>query len=156
MEHINEILKVWADLHNKPSKLPKERQLMNELASILPRYGGGPVMQKMKVVRAGGTLEFAAPEILAEFDKAWGGQNKKEGTKRVAGKILSEATKAGEHSPRITGFTDALENAVNLQDREEEIVSFVDSQEEKKSPQSNADPVNVAEVKRGRKAKVKE
>lgn len=132
MEHLQEILRVWADLHNKPSKTPKERQLMNELASILPRYGGGPVMQKMKVVRAGGELDLKEVEPVL----------------RVARK-----PKAVD-APEITVFIDAP--VEQFTDREAEIESFVDTQEEKKSLQSNADPVNVAEVKRGRKAKVKE
>lgn len=124
MEHINEILKVWADLHNKPSKTPKERQMMNELASILPRYGGGPIMQKMKVVRAGGELE---PKEVEPVVKA--------------------ARKPKEVEPLISN---AIENA--------EIVGVenIEGLEEKKSPPSSDDLANVAEVKRGRKAKVKE
>lgn len=140
MEHLNEILRVWADLHNKPSKLPKERQLMNELASILPRYGGGPIMQKMKVVRAGGTIEFAHVSDVI--------------TVKSIKEVVKKAQKALEEAPNITGFIDS--HLEQFTDSESEIESFVDSQEEKKSLQLSIDPVNVAAGKRGRKAKVKE
>lgn len=125
MEHINEILKVWADLHNKPSKTPKERQMMNELASILPRYGGGPIMQKMKVVRAGGELEPKESEPVVKAAR------KPKGVEPV-------------------NISSAIENT--------EIVAVenIEVPEEKKSLPYSEDPVNVAEVKRGRKAKVKE
>jgi hypothetical protein len=150
MEHLQEILRVWADLHNKPSKTPKERQLMNELASILPRYGGGPIMQKMKVVRAGGTLEFAhVSEVITvpaikEVVKV--SKKDKERSPFFALPV--------EKAPEIPIFADSP--VEKFTDSESELLSFVDAQEEKKSPQSNADPVNVAEGKRGRKAKVKE
>ena len=130
MEHLQEILKVWADLHNKPSKTPKERQLMNELASILPRYGGGPVMQKMKVVRAGGELE---PKIVEP--------------------VLRGAKKPKEVEQPPVNIARSIENAEIVGAAIDEIIAGF---EEKKSPQSSTDPVNVAEVKRGRKAKVKE
>lgn len=86
MEHLEEILKVWADLHNTPSKLPKQRQLLNDLATILPRYGGSPYIQKMNVVRAGGSLEQKVIEA--------------ESLSRVAKK------KSVESVPAITGFTE--------------------------------------------------
>lgn len=129
MEHLKELLKVWADLHNKPSKTPKERQMMNELASILPRYGGGPVMQKMKVVRAGGSVEVT-PDVVMESPK--------ETIKRV-NKAVKEAPSFVDSASEYTQFeeTPAVET-------------------EKKSPQSSEDPESVAEAKRGRKAKVKD
>ena len=103
---------------------------MNELASILPRYGGGPVMQKMKVVRAGGELE---PKEIEP--------------------VLRVARKAKDIEQPPVNIARAIENAEIVGAAIDEIIAGF---EEKKSPQSNADPVNVAEVKRGRKAKVKE
>lgn len=140
MEHLQEILRVWADLHNKASKSQNEKRIMDDLAALLGRRCGEPCLHKMRVVRAGGTLEFAHVSDVITMTAV------KEGVKR--------ANRAVKEAPHITGFVDAP--VAQFADRETEIESFVDSQEEKKSPQSNADPVNVAEVKRGRKAKVKE
>lgn len=101
---------------------------MNELASILPRYGGGPIMQKMKVVRAGGELE---PKEVEPVVKA---ARKPKDEERV-------------NIPR------AIENAEIVGAAVDKIIEGL---EEKKSPPSSDDLANVAEVKRGRKAKVKE
>jgi hypothetical protein len=132
MEHLQEILRVWADLHNKPSKSQNEKRIMDDLASLLGRRCGEPCLHKMRVVRAGGELEPKEVEP-----------------------VLRVARKPKTVGPtEIPVFVDAPVEQFTA--REEGIVSFVDAQEEKKSPQSNADPVNVAEVKRGRKAKVKE
>mgnify|MGYP003425882186 FL=1 len=130
MEHLQEILRVWADLHNKPSKTPKERQMMNELASILPRYGGGPVMQKMKVVRAGGELE---PKEIEP--------------------VLRVARKAKDIEQPPVNIARAIENAEIVGAAIDEIIAGF---EEKKSPQSSIDPEKDAEAKRARQAKEKE
>lgn len=106
---------------------------MNELASILPRYGGGPVIHKMKVVRAGGELGPKEVEPVLRATK--------------------KAQKAVDIAPEIPVFVDA--SVEQFTDREAEIESFVDAQE-KKSPQLSIDPVNVAAGKRGPKPKVKE
>jgi len=140
MEHLQEILKVWADLHNKPSKSQNEKRIMDDLAALLGRRCGEPCLHKMRVVRAGGTLEFAGvSEVI---------------TVKAIKAVVKKAQKALEEAPHITGFIDS--HLEQFTDREAEIESFVDSQEEKKSPQSNEDPESVVEVKRGRKAKVKE
>lgn len=101
---------------------------MNELASILPRYGGGPVMQKMKVVRAGGELEPKEVETVAKV-----------------------ARKPKEVAP--VNISRAIENAEIVGSAVDQIIEGL---EEKKSPPYSEDPESVAEVKRGRKAKVKE
>lgn len=113
---------------------------MNELASILPRYGGGPLIQKMKVIRAGGTVEFAHVSDVIVMESPTG--------------TVKRAAKAVKEAPHTTGFVDA--RVEQFTDREAEIESFADAQEEKKSLQSSVDPESVAEVKRGRKPKVKE
>ena len=136
MEHLQEILKVWADLDNKPSKSQNEKRIMDDLAALLGRRCGEPCLHKMRVVRAGG--DPFPGTVTAEQLTA----------------VVKKVSKAVKDAPHITGFVDAP--VEQFTGRETEIESFVDSQEEKKSPQSSAGPVNVAEVKRGRKAKIKE
>ena len=109
---------------------------MDDLAALLGRRCGEPCLHKMRVVRAGG--DPFPGTVTAEQLTA----------------VVKKVSKAVKDAPHITGFVDAP--VAQFADRETEIESFVDSQEEKKSPQSSAGPVNVAEVKRGRKAKIKE
>ena len=148
MEHLQEILRVWADLHNKPSKSQNEKRIMDDLAALLGRRCGEPCLHKMRIVRAGGELEPKSVEPI----RAVRFKNPEK-----AKQAFVEAFNSYEKDQKavhVTGFIDTP--VEQFTDREGELVSFVDSQEEKKSPQLNIEPVSVAEVKRGRKAKVKE
>ena len=121
---------------------------MDDLAALLGRRCGEPCLHKMRIVRAGGELEPKSVEPI----RAVRFKNPEK-----AKQAFVEAFNSYEKDQKavhVTGFIDTP--VEQFTDREGELVSFVDSQEEKKSPQLNIEPVSVAEVKRGRKAKVKE
>ena len=148
MEHLQEILKVWADLHNKPSKSQNEKRIMEDLAVLLGRRCGESCLHKMRVVRAGGELE------PTQHGKVWRDLSEEKAAKRIIDRTFKKVQKEVEQPP--VNISRAIENAKVMGAAIDEINEIIDGMEEKKSPQFNADPVNAAEVKRGRKAKAKE